>query len=134
MPYIIVERAGVIVERKKLEKDRTSIGRGADSDVVLDDPQIGAKLAALYKEGADYILEDMGSMAGVMFQNERVNKLRLTDGMRFEAFPYSFIFEDEEGGAGRPSDGIDATQAMDMSTPGESAELVCVNENYGPFQ
>ena len=135
MPYLIVERAGVIVERRKLDKDQLSIGRAQDSDVVLDDPQIGSRLAVLKRGDDGYVLEDLGSMAGITHQNERVATLDLRDGMRFEAFPFTFLFEDEGGpGSSGDENRMEATMAMDMSAPGEGAELVSVNGRFGPFQ
>lgn len=135
MPYLIVERASVIVERKKLDKDELSIGRSSGSDVVLDDPQISASLAVLRREGDGYALIDQGSMTGITYQGERVSRLDLKNGMRFEAFPFSFVYEDDAGHAesARGESRLEATVAMDMSEPGQAAQLVSVNGQYGPY-
>ena len=136
MPYLIVERAGVIVERRKLDRDEVTIGRASDSDVVLDDPQIGSQLAKITRDGVTWVLEDLGSMTGVTHGNERVSQLALTDGIRFEAFPFTFIFEDDDsGGEGDSSTDspLEATMAMDMDLGGQ-AELVAINRPIGPFQ
>src|SRR5262245_40895727 len=122
MPYLIVERASVIVERRKLDKDEITIGRAPTNDIVLDDPEIGGQLAAIKLEAGGYKLIDQGSMGGVTFANERISTLPLKNGMRFEAFPFSFVYEDDGSMPEPEGDSrLEATQAMDMSIPGEGA-------------
>jgi pSer/pThr/pTyr-binding forkhead associated (FHA) protein len=60
----------------------TRIGRGADSDLRLDDPGVSRNHAEIRLQGGDVVIVDAGSTNGVLIDNERVERARLTDGSR----------------------------------------------------
>jgi hypothetical protein len=65
-----------------LRSSVTRIGRGADSDLRLDDPGVSRHHAEIRLQGGDVVIVDAGSTNGVLIDNERVERARLTDGSR----------------------------------------------------
>jgi hypothetical protein len=58
----------------------TRIGRGADSDLRIDDPGISRNHAELRRSGGDVTIADLGSTNGVLVDGRRVDEERLRDG------------------------------------------------------
>lgn len=50
------------------------IGRNADSDFVIDDRTVSRRHAEIRREGAFWILEDLGSTNGTRVNGERVDR------------------------------------------------------------
>jgi Protein of unknown function (DUF3662)/FHA domain len=65
-----------------LRSSTTRIGRGADSDLRIDDPGISRHHAEIRQQGGDVVIVDAGSTNGIVIDNERVEQARLTDGAR----------------------------------------------------
>ncbi|MGD0006001.1 MAG: FHA domain-containing protein [Anaerolineaceae bacterium] len=55
-----------------LEKDEMFIGREANNDVVINDPEVSRKHARLYVQGGNMILEDLGSTNGTSVNGQRL--------------------------------------------------------------
>jgi predicted component of type VI protein secretion system len=55
-----------------LEKDDMLIGREANNDVVINDPEVSRKHARLYIQGGNMILEDLGSTNGTSVNGQRL--------------------------------------------------------------
>src|SRR4051812_44678041 len=58
----------------------TAIGRGTDSDVVLDDPATSRRHAHIEFAGGKYVLKDAGSANGTLVNEQRVTEKALSDG------------------------------------------------------
>jgi hypothetical protein len=58
----------------------TRIGRGADTDLRIDDPGISRHHAELRRSGGDVTVVDLGSTNGVLVDGQRVDEQRLRDG------------------------------------------------------
>ena len=58
----------------------TTIGRGSDNDIVLDDPATSRRHAHIeYRDGM-YVLTDLGSANGTLVNGQRVTVKGLADG------------------------------------------------------
>lgn len=55
-----------------LEKDEMFIGREANSDIVINDPEVSRKHARLFVQGGNMILEDLGSTNGTSVNGQRL--------------------------------------------------------------
>lgn len=55
-----------------LEKDEMFIGREANNDIVINDPEVSRKHARLYVQGGNMILEDLGSTNGTSVNGQRL--------------------------------------------------------------
>ena len=60
-------------QRFSLTKSTMIIGREADSDIVVNDPQVSRRHASLTWDGRQFIIQDLGSINGTL-----VNGVRLT--------------------------------------------------------
>lgn len=66
-----------------LDKEVITIGRGADNDIVVDDPEVSRHHARLTRRGHDWILEDLGSRNGTFVNGQRISgPVVLTPGMQ----------------------------------------------------
>ena len=79
----------------------TSIGRAPDNTITVVHPTISRKHARLSLEGGIWVLEDLGSVNGIVFEGRRVDKLPLSPGDPFELGEVEFYFFDMEVSQGK---------------------------------
>jgi hypothetical protein len=72
----------------------TRIGRGADTDLRIDDPGISRNHAELRRSGGDVTVVDLGSTNGVVVDGQPVGEQRLKDGARVQLGSTTMIFHD----------------------------------------
>ena len=90
MPQLIATVQGVEVKHVHLHKKRTTLGRKADNDIVLDNMVVSGEHCVFELEGlADVYLQDLGSTNGT-YVNDRMVKerTRLHDGDVIAIGPY----------------------------------------------
>ena len=80
--YIVIER-GVVEKTLFYLQERLSIGRAADNDIVIEDPNVAPHHATVYRENDTVIVEDLDSTSGTCFNGECVQKAVLTNGCRW---------------------------------------------------
>jgi pSer/pThr/pTyr-binding forkhead associated (FHA) protein len=76
--------------------ENTTIGRAPDNTVTVVHPTVSRKHARLSFEGGTWVLEDLGSVNGIVFQGRRVDKVQLSPGDPFELGEVEFYFFDME--------------------------------------
>jgi hypothetical protein len=79
----------------------TTIGRAPDNTITVVQPTVSRKHARLSLEGSTWIIEDLGSVNGVIFQGRRVERLILSPGDRFQIGEVEFYFFDMEVSQGK---------------------------------
>ncbi|MGV3492531.1 MAG: FHA domain-containing protein [Ramlibacter sp.] len=90
MPQLIASVKGVEVKHVFLKKERTTLGRKAGNDIVLDTMVVSGQHCAFDLEGvADVYLQDLGSTNGT-YVNDRMirERTRLHDGDVIAIGPY----------------------------------------------
>jgi hypothetical protein len=90
MPQLIATVKGVEVKHVYLHKDRTTLGRKPNNDIVLDTMVVSGQHCAFDLVGvADVFLQDLGSTNGT-YVNDRMVKerTRLADGDMIAIGPY----------------------------------------------
>jgi len=81
MPQLIASVEGVEIKHVYLQKDRTTLGRGADNDIVLDNMVVSGHHCAFELRGlADVFIEDLGSTNGTYINGKMVKRQKLNDG------------------------------------------------------
>ena len=66
----------------QLKQGKSVVGRGAEADVVVDDPGVSRKHAEIYYEAGQVRLVDLGSTNGTFVDGQRVSTVALRDGSR----------------------------------------------------
>ena len=70
---LLVE-AGMDAGQRYTMGQRTRLGRAADNDVVLRDPQASRYHAAITLSGSEYVLADLGSANGTVLNGVRIGQ------------------------------------------------------------
>lgn len=110
MPQLIVTVEGVEVKHVYLAKDRTTLGRAADNDIVLQNPAVSGRHCVFDLKGlADVFVEDVGSTNGTFVNNIRVKRRKLEDEdvVAISSFRIRYLNASEDSGFG-------ATAAMTL--------------------
>ncbi len=80
MPQLLVSVEGVQVKHLHLSKDRTTLGRKAGNDIVLDNAAVSGQHCVFELRGlADVYVEDLGSTNGTFVNNVKVQRQLLQD-------------------------------------------------------
>jgi ABC transport system ATP-binding/permease protein len=93
---ILVFRADAVHRAIELGSQVVRIGRGAQNDIVLDDPDrtISRFHAEVRPEDGRYVLVDLGSQNGTWSEERRVDRVELRRGAPVMIGPYRLIFDD----------------------------------------
>jgi FHA domain-containing protein/zinc ribbon protein len=89
---VIRSGGGRTGESFSLRGERISVGRRPDSDVFLDDVTVSRDHATLVRRGADYWLDDCGSLNGTYVNRRRVESQRLEDGDELQIGKYKLTY------------------------------------------
>jgi len=79
----------------------TTIGRAPDNTITVVHPTVSRKHARLSLEGSSWVIEDLGSVNGIVFQDRRVENLKLSPGDTFLIGEIEFYFFDMEVSQGK---------------------------------
>jgi hypothetical protein len=74
----------------------TTIGRAPDNTITVVHPTVSRRHARLSLEGDTWLIEDLGSVNGIVFQGRRVDNLKLSPGDAFHIGEVEFYFFDME--------------------------------------
>jgi pSer/pThr/pTyr-binding forkhead associated (FHA) protein len=104
VPQLIATVEGVEIKHVYLTKDRTTLGRKAGNDIVLDNLVVSGSHCAFELKGlADVYIEDLGSTNGTFVNNKRVKRQQLHDGdvIAIGHFRIQFLTASGESGFGQ---------------------------------
>lgn len=79
MAKIIISRNQAVIREVELDKDRMTLGRKPDNDIVLPHPAMSGSHAAFNFIMDDVFVEDLGSTNGTYVNGKRVAKHMLED-------------------------------------------------------
>jgi DNA-binding response OmpR family regulator len=74
MPALIIQEGQVPGRRWFIEKERVTIGRGEDCDIVLAERQVSRHHAQIRRTDSQYVLEDLGSKNGTYVNGRQVTE------------------------------------------------------------
>jgi hypothetical protein len=81
MPQLFVSVEGVEIKHVYLQKDRTTLGRAQDNDIVLENMVVSGHHCVFDLKGlADVHIEDLRSTNGTYINGKMVQRQRLRDG------------------------------------------------------
>jgi flagellar motor switch protein FliN len=87
------------IQTLSFQKDRVSIGREPDNDIVLPLPGVGRHHARITNQNGRYFLEDLGSANGTYLNDVKLDPRKpvlLSEGAQFLIFPHQFSFSDRQ--------------------------------------
>jgi sigma-B regulation protein RsbU (phosphoserine phosphatase) len=100
MPDLIVKFPDRAPDTFPLGRLRITIGRSARNDVCIPDPFASRVHAEVRREGDLYVLQDLGSANGTLFNGERVERaITLTPGDRIQIGETEIEFRDHAAAA-----------------------------------
>jgi hypothetical protein len=112
---LIIQRDGMDERRVELGERDLRIGRAAENDLVLEDPEKGVSRvhAEVRCEQGRYALIDLNSQNGLWLGDRRVSRVDLGPGVAVTIGPYHLILEATAGDRGAaPGEALDATMGL----------------------
>lgn len=101
MPELLLLVRGRVLRRVRLDRPVTTIGRGPDNTVVLDDVALSRRHARLLREQSEVQIVDLSSRGGIWVNDRRVDgSVPLRPGDVVTLGSYSFRFVLGFGGEG----------------------------------
>jgi pSer/pThr/pTyr-binding forkhead associated (FHA) protein len=91
MSYMRIYLNDVLMEQVELNKDRMTIGRSADSDIVLDNSGVSLHHARIQKAAGGYVIADNDSSNGVFLNGRKFDQHRLE--YRDEIQIYNYVLK-----------------------------------------
>ncbi|MDR1967831.1 MAG: FHA domain-containing protein [Burkholderiaceae bacterium] len=138
MPKLIISVDGIFVKEFRLSKDRSTIGRRPNNDIVIDHLAISGKHAALQLADGQAVLEDLGSTNGTYVNGEAIRKQALAHGDVIMIGKYKIKYfgdqEDSSAPASLPANNLATIPAMlggaaftaQAPTPSTQGARLCV--------
>ena len=95
MAKLLIFRGDTRLDERELARETVRIGRGAQNDLVLEDPGKGVSRnhAEIRFEGGRYTLVDLGSQNGIWVSGARVPSVVLEPGVSAAVGPYRLMVE-----------------------------------------
>lgn len=92
---LILMLADKVVNKYAIAKAETRIGRGAGSDILLDNPGVSRHHAVIMEKGGKFIVEDKGSANGTFMkgETEKITARELKDGDKIQIVNYTLTFK-----------------------------------------
>lgn len=91
-PVLVVRKGPEIGERFFIESDSMSLGRDPACDVFLNDVTVSRRHARVFRKGADYVIEDAGSLNGTYVNGVRVDVAPLHAGDVVQVGMFQMLF------------------------------------------
>ena len=116
MSYMRIYLNDVLMDQAELNKDKMTIGRSDDSDIVLDNAGVSSHHALIQKEAGGYVIADNDSSNGIFVNGDKVDQHRLEYRDEIQIYNYVLKYMASRGlhGIADP----DIAQDGDMSQTG----------------
>ena len=124
MAFLQITSADGNPQRFSIEKDRLTIGRASDNDLVLEDDIISSHHCQLTRDGEGYTLTDLDSTNGTFLNGQPVKEARLEPGDVVVAGKTAMEFNDDAPAAGPSAPAAIEAAAAPASLPTAAGELV----------
>jgi pSer/pThr/pTyr-binding forkhead associated (FHA) protein len=89
---LVVQRGPGAGSRFLLDKDVTTAGRHADSEIFLDDVTVSRRHATFTREGDAFTVSDAGSLNGTYVNRDRIDTVLLKDTDEVQIGKYRLVF------------------------------------------
>ena len=89
---LVVQRGPGAGSRFLLDKDVTTAGRHADSEIFLDDVTVSRRHATFTRESDGFTVADAGSLNGTYVNRDRIDTVLLKDSDEVQIGKYRLVF------------------------------------------
>jgi pSer/pThr/pTyr-binding forkhead associated (FHA) protein len=90
---LVVRRGPNVGARFLLDADTTTVGRHPDADIFLDDVTVSRRHSDFLRDGASFVVKDLGSLNGTYLNGERIADIRrLADGAEVQIGKFRLTF------------------------------------------
>ena len=89
---LVVQRGPGAGSRFLLDKDVTTAGRHADSEIFLDDVTVSRRHATFTRENDTFTVSDAGSLNGTYVNRDRIDTVQLKDTDEVQIGKYRLVF------------------------------------------
>ena len=96
--YFLVFESGALEKTIYPLVETTTIGRGSNNLISLLDPTASRNHAKVHYQEGSWVIEDLGSTNGIIYNGERVEKVSLSSGDAFQIGKTSFSLVEREVG------------------------------------
>ena len=85
---LVIRKEGQVVEEQEIQSNEFHIGRSRYNDLILQDPRISRNHAVIFFEAGQWYLEDLKSDNGTKIHGQKIAKVTIHSGDRFEIGPF----------------------------------------------
>jgi pSer/pThr/pTyr-binding forkhead associated (FHA) protein len=89
---LVVKRGPNAGSRFLLDQDVTTAGRHPDSDIFLDDVTVSRRHAEFRREGAGFMVQDVGSLNGTYVNRQRIDVAALAGGDEVQVGKFRLLY------------------------------------------
>lgn len=132
MAKIILTVDGTVLKEVPLTKERNTIGRRANNDLVIDHVAISGQHAVIVAMNNDYFLEDLNSTNGTQVNGQPVKKHFLRDNDIINLAPYKVRFVADSGNAPKREPGklieraVGVAKDKDVDPASSAKQVACI--------
>ncbi|MGE5443647.1 MAG: FHA domain-containing protein [Ignavibacteriales bacterium] len=80
IPLVVVTLNSKVIERRKLDKEETTIGRTQENDIVIKNLAVSRHHAKIYAKDGKVVIKDLGSANGTFVNGARAEEVELSTG------------------------------------------------------
>ena len=102
MPKLILKSHGAVLKEIKLDKQRLTIGRKPDNDIVLDDQSASGHHARIIQIQSVYFIEDAGSSNGTFANGKKTERKQLVNGDQITIGQHSLLYQEDSSASVMP--------------------------------
>jgi tetratricopeptide (TPR) repeat protein len=126
VPKLIILRGENIERELELGTQDLRIGRGAENDLILEDPTkaVSRFHAEIRPEGQGWVLIDLNSQNGTWIDGKRIQKTALAPGVTVSLGPYHLKYQDAAAASAAPAASAPAASAAPSAMPATTDTLV----------
>jgi pSer/pThr/pTyr-binding forkhead associated (FHA) protein len=124
MAKILLSTANAVLWEVELAKERITIGRGPQNDIVIDDGAISAEHAVIVTVGDDAFLEDLNSTNGSQVNGQPVRKHFLQNGDVIEMAQYRIEYVTHQAGVANGAGDENGAERLSAYTASEKTVAV----------
>ncbi|MCP4634372.1 MAG: FHA domain-containing protein [candidate division Zixibacteria bacterium] len=139
MPEIVIKFGDKTIERFVSEKDRITIGRTNENDIVLDNKAVSRKHALIELKGGTAVVIDNESLNGTFVNNRKVTEEIINDSDTITIGKFDMVFYAQASSSLIPEDAaLDGTMVLQTKRHKEliekdRAEKQIISEMGGPI-